>query len=221
MGETATMSSATAFQGVSSSALSERSLFLKRALDVTMSTSALILLSPLLLAAAIAIKLDSKGPVLYISDRIGKKGCVFRFIKFRTMVVDAESRRDQLTHLNERDGVLFKIADDPRITKLGKILRKYSLDELPQLLNVLRGDMSMVGPRPPLAAEVREYTLSHLRRLEVKPGITGLWQVQARQDPSFDSYISLDLEYIENWTILLDIEIMFRTISVVITGTGS
>jgi lipopolysaccharide/colanic/teichoic acid biosynthesis glycosyltransferase len=172
-----------------------------------------------LLAIAIAIKLDSPGPVFYFSERIGKKGRVFRCIKFRTMVRDAEKRRADVMHMNERDGVLFKITNDPRITKLGRFLRKYSLDELPQFFNVLRGDMSIVGPRPPLASEVREeYKLSHLRRLDVTPGITGLWQVQARQDPSFDSYISLDVTYIENWSIWLDLKIILRTIGVVLAG---
>ena len=121
------------------------------------------------------------------------------------MIADADKRRSDLMHLNERDGVLFKIANDPRITRLGHFLRKYSLDELPQLFNVLSGDMSLVGPRPPLASEVEAYKLSHLRRLDVTPGITGLWQVEARRDPSFDSYISIDVAYIENWSLLLDL----------------
>jgi exopolysaccharide biosynthesis polyprenyl glycosylphosphotransferase len=199
----------------------EVGLLLKRMLDIVLSAMVLILLSPLLLAIAIAVKLDSHGPVLYFSERIGKKGRVFRCIKFRTMVRDADKRRVDVMHMNERDGVLFKITNDPRITKLGRFLRKYSLDELPQFFNVLRGDMSVVGPRPPIASEVREYKLSHLRRLDVTPGITGLWQVQARQDPSFDSYISLDVTYIENWSIWLDLQIIARTIGVVFAGTGS
>ncbi len=174
-----------------------------------------------MLAIAIAVKLDSRGPVFYSSERIGKKGHVFRCTKFRTMVRDAEKRRADIMHMNERDGVLFKISNDPRITKLGRFLRKYSLDELPQFFNVLRGEMSVVGPRPPIASEVREYKLSHLRRLDVTPGITGLWQVQGRQDPSFDSYISLDVTYIENWSIWLDVKIILRTIAVVFAGTGS
>ena len=199
----------------------EASLLLKRALDIVFSSLVLVILSPLMLAIAIAIKLDSRGPVFYTSERIGKKGRVFRCIKFRTMVCDAEKRRAEVMHMNERQGVLFKISNDPRATRLGRVLRKYSLDELPQFLSVLRGDMSVVGPRPPLASEVRQYKLSHLRRLDVMPGITGLWQVQARQDPSFDSYISLDVAYIENWNIWLDLKIIVRTVGVMLCGTGS
>ena len=123
--------------------------------------------------------------------------------------------------MNEREGILFKLTRDPRVTRVGALLRKYSLDELPQFFNVLNGSMSIVGPRPPIASEVRQYRLSHLRRLDVTPGITGLWQVQARQDPSFDSYISLDVSYIENWSLWLDIKIILRTIGVVFAGTGS
>lgn len=199
----------------------EISLFLKRLLDITLSFAAILILSPVLLAIAIAVKLDSQGPIFYRSERIGKKGRVFRCLKFRTMVLDAERRRKEILHMNERDGVLFKITNDPRITRVGRFLRKYSLDELPQFLNVLHGDMSIVGPRPPIASEVKQYHLSHLRRLDVMPGITGLWQVQARQDPSFDSYISLDTAYVESWNIWLDIKIILRTIGVVFSGTGS
>jgi exopolysaccharide biosynthesis polyprenyl glycosylphosphotransferase len=199
----------------------ELSLLFKRALDIVFSSLAIILLAPLVLAIAIAVKLDSRGPIFYSSERIGKKGRVFHCTKFRTMVRDAEKRRADVMHMNERDGVLFKISNDPRITNVGRFLRKYSLDELPQFFNVLRGDMSIVGPRPPLASEVQEYKLSHLRRLDVTPGITGLWQVQARQDPSFDSYISLDVTYIDNWSVWLDLKIIVRTVMVVFAGTGS
>lgn len=199
----------------------EVALILKRLLDITVATMALVLLSPILLAIAIAVKLDSHGPVFYASERIGKKARVFRCLKFRTMVRDADRKRAEIMHMNERQGILFKISDDPRITRVGRILRKYSLDELPQFFNVLLGDMSVVGPRPPIASEVRQYNLAHLRRLDVTPGITGLWQVQARQDPSFDSYISLDVAYIENWSVWLDIKIILRTIGVVFAGTGS
>lgn len=199
----------------------EVGLVLKRSFDIAFSLSVLVFLSPVLLAIAIAIKLDSRGPVFYKSERIGKKGRVFGCLKFRTMVKDAEKRRAEVLHMNERDGVLFKISNDPRITRLGRFLRKYSLDELPQFLNVLHGDMSIVGPRPPIASEVKEYKLSHLRRLNVTPGITGLWQVQGRKDPSFDSYVSLDMTYIDNWSIWLDMTIILRTIGVVLAGTGS
>jgi exopolysaccharide biosynthesis polyprenyl glycosylphosphotransferase len=198
----------------------EIGLFFKRLFDIVFSGLALMLLSPVLIAVAVAIKLDSPGPIFYFSDRIGKKGVVFRCIKFRTMVRDADQRRAELMHMNERDGVLFKVTNDPRITPVGRFLRKYSLDELPQFINVLKGDMSVVGPRPPMGSEVKEYTLSHLRRLDVTPGITGLWQVQGRQDPSFASYISLDVHYIENWSLWLDFKIIMRTIGVVFAGTG-
>jgi exopolysaccharide biosynthesis polyprenyl glycosylphosphotransferase len=199
----------------------ELGLLAKRIVDVVFSALVLLILSPLMMLISLAIKIDSRGPIFYYSERIGKKGRVFRCTKFRTMVRDAENRRADVMHMNERDGVLFKISNDPRVTKLGKFLRKYSLDELPQFFNVLHGDMSVVGPRPPLASEVREYKLSHLRRLDVTPGVTGLWQVQGRQDPSFDSYISLDVTYIENWSIWLDMKIIMRTIAVVFSGTGS
>jgi exopolysaccharide biosynthesis polyprenyl glycosylphosphotransferase len=199
----------------------ELGLIFKRAFDVVFSAVALILMSPLLLAIAIAIKLDSSGPVFYHSERIGKKGVVFHCTKFRTMVRDAEKRRAEIMHMNERDGVLFKISNDPRVTRLGRFLRKYSLDELPQFFNVMRGDMSVVGPRPPISSEVREYDISHLRRLDVTPGITGLWQVQGRQDPSFASYVSLDVTYIDNWSVWLDFKIIMKTVGVVFAGTGS
>jgi exopolysaccharide biosynthesis polyprenyl glycosylphosphotransferase len=196
-------------------------LLFKRVFDIVLSSLLLILVSPLLLIIAIAVKLDSPGPALYKSERVGKRGRVFHCIKFRTMVKDADKRRADVMHMNERDDVLFKISNDPRITRLGTFLRKYSLDELPQFFNVLKGEMSIVGPRPPIASEVKEYKLSHLRRLDVMPGITGLWQVQARQDPSFASYVSLDATYIDNWSIWLDFNIILRTIGVVLAGTGS
>jgi len=199
----------------------ELGFILKRVLDVVFSGAVLLLLFPFLLFIALAIKLESKGPVFFDSERIGKKGRTFRCFKFRSMVNDAEKRRAEIMHMNERDGVLFKVIDDPRITRVGRFLRKYSLDEIPQFLNVLRGEMSVVGPRPPLASEVMEYQLNHLRRLDVTPGITGLWQVEARQDPSFDRYFSHDVTYIENWSMWLDIKIMVRTFGVVLSGTGS
>jgi len=197
------------------------SLLLKRLLDVSISITVLSLLSPLLLVITLAIYITSGGPIFYRAKRVGRKGRNFSCFKFRTMVPNADKLKESLAHMNERDGILFKIVKDPRITKVGATLRKYSLDELPQLYNVIRGDMSLVGPRPPIAAEVEQYELSHLRRLDVLPGITGLWQVEARQDPSFDSFISLDTAYVENWTLWLDLKILARTIGVVFSGTGS
>jgi exopolysaccharide biosynthesis polyprenyl glycosylphosphotransferase len=194
---------------------------IKRVLDVFLSSLALLVLSPVMLGIALLIRMDSKGPVFYRAARIGRKGRTFTCLKFRTMVANADMLKEDLEHKNERDGILFKMSNDPRITKVGARLRKYSLDELPQFINVLVGDMSLVGPRPPLASEVEKYDLSHLRRLDVLPGITGLWQVEARQDPSFDSYISLDTAYVENWNLLLDLRILARTVGVVLAGTGS
>jgi len=193
---------------------------LKRILDILLSTLILAALSPFMLIIALLVKFDSPGPVLYFSERLGKKGRIFKCIKFRSMCCDAEERRTALTQQNERDGILFKMKNDPRVTRVGRFLRKYSLDELPQFINVLRGEMSIVGPRPPLGSEVQQYKLDHLRRLNATPGITGLWQVQARRDSSFDNYISLDLAYIENWSIWLDLKIILRTIGVVLAGTG-
>ncbi len=202
------------------------SFLMKRALDTTISAVALTLAAPFMLVIAAAVKLEglrtgTGGPVFYKAARIGRKGRTFTCYKFRTMVPEADHMKADLQHMNERRGVLFKIAKDPRITAVGRVLRKYSLDELPQFVNVVRGDMSLVGPRPPIASEVEQYNLAHLRRLDVLPGITGLWQVEARQDPSFDSYISLDTAYVENWSFWLDLKILARTIGVVITGTGS
>lgn len=197
------------------------SFMMKRLLDIVLSSLALLVLSPIMAAIAIAIRLRNDGPIFYKAARIGRKGRTFFCFKFRTMVADAEKRKAELEHMNEREGVLFKIVNDPRITQVGRVLRKYSLDELPQFYNVLRGDMSLVGPRPPIASEVEQYDIAHLRRLDVLPGITGLWQVEARQDPSFDSYISLDTAYVENWSFWLDLKILARTVGVVFSGTGS
>jgi len=193
----------------------------KRVLDITVSSIALLVAAPVMLAIAIAIRMDSTGSIFYKAQRIGRKGRAFSCYKFRTMVHNADKLKADLEHMNERDSVLFKIAKDPRITRVGRLLRKYSLDELPQFYNVLKGDMSLVGPRPPMAAEVEQYDLAHLRRLDVLPGITGLWQVEARQDPSFDSYISLDTAYVENWNLRMDLRILARTVAVVLSGTGS
>jgi exopolysaccharide biosynthesis polyprenyl glycosylphosphotransferase len=201
--------------------MSSCGLFLKRFVDISAAGFGLIYLSPVLFAIAALIKLDSRGPVIYRAKRIGRKGEPFDCLKFRTMITNADELREKLAHLNERDGALFKITNDPRVTRLGRILRKYSLDELPQLWNVFRGEMSLVGPRPPMPEEVRDYHHTHLRRLDVTPGITGLWQVSARQDPSFETAVSLDTQYIENWSCWLDIKILLRTIAVVVRGTGT
>jgi len=195
-------------------------LFLKRPIDVLLSAAALVGLSPLLLLVAVAVRLSSPGPVIYASERVGRRGRIFRCYKFRTMVANAETLQASLQHLNQRDQVLFKIANDPRVTRIGRFLRKYSLDELPQLWNVLKGEMSLVGPRPPLAGEIEHYEAQHLRRLDALPGITGLWQVEARSNPSFARYVSLDVDYVEHWNPWLDARILLKTIVVVLAGTG-
>jgi exopolysaccharide biosynthesis polyprenyl glycosylphosphotransferase len=195
-------------------------LFFKRLLDLTISATALILLSPLLAIVALAVKRDSPGPVLYRSPRVGRKARKFVCYKFRTMVADADARKENLRCRNERAGPFFKIEDDPRVTRVGRFLRKYSLDELPQLWNVIRGDMSLVGPRPHPLDDYERYDLEHLRRLDVKPGITGLWQVTARRDPSFEKNISLDIAYIENWSLWLDGKILLKTVPAALSGSG-
>ncbi len=196
-------------------------LALKRVFDIALSLGALIAAAPIMIAMAIAIRLEDGGPVFYTSERVGKKGTVFPCYKFRSMVLNAEQIKAQLAAQNERAGILFKMKDDPRITRVGRFLRKYSLDELPQLFNVLQGDMSVVGPRPPIASEVAKYEIDHFRRLEVLPGLTGLWQVRARQDPSFERYIALDTAYVENWSFWLDLKIILLTASAVMRGTGA
>lgn len=196
-------------------------LFVKRVMDILISTASLALLSPFLALIATIIKIDSRGPAIYCSQRVGKKARTFKCYKFRTMVLNADMVKEQFRHLNERHGPTFKIADDPRITRVGRFLRKYSLDELPQLWNVLRGEMSLVGPRPHPLDDYSQYELRHLRRLDVKPGVTGLWQIAARQDPSFETNMRLDLEYIENWNLWFDVKILSRTLSVVFYGSGA
>ncbi len=200
--------------------LSRVEQFAKRGFDIVFSLLALIFISPVLLMIAILVKLDSEGPVLYISERIGRNGERFRFLKFRTMVKDADSLRGALLHLNERQGNLFKMSNDPRVTRLGRILRRYSLDELPQFFSVLTGHMSVVGPRPCLTSEYARYTKKQRRRVQAVPGITGLWQVEGRTDPSADAYFKLDIYYVENWSLWLDAKILLKTVFVVFAGTG-
>ncbi|MEJ2866233.1 sugar transferase [Actinomycetospora sp. OC33-EN08] len=188
--------------------------------DRLVAALALVPLTPLLLAVAVAVKLEDRGPVLFRQERVGKEGSSFRMIKFRSMVTDAERARAQLSS-DVVEGPLFKMRRDPRVTRTGAVLRRYSLDELPQLFNVLGGSMSLVGPRPPLPAEVAEYADDARRRLLVRPGMTGLWQVSGRSDLSWDETVRLDLRYVENWSPGLDIHILARTVLAVITGRGA
>ncbi|MDF1543924.1 MAG: sugar transferase [bacterium] len=181
----------------------------------------IILAAPLMFAAAMAIKVDSRGPILFKQRRSGLNGRVFGFLKFRTMCIDAEQQKSQLADLNEMSGPVFKIRQDPRITRVGRFLRKYSIDELPQLFNVLRGEMSLVGPRPPLPREVAQYEPWQRRKLSVKPGVTCLWQVNGRNQIDFEDWMRLDLEYIDNWSLLLDARILARTLPAVLKGDGA
>jgi exopolysaccharide biosynthesis polyprenyl glycosylphosphotransferase len=196
--------------------------FQKRAFDVCFSLLALLAASPIMIVAAVAIKATSRGPVFYCAERIGLDGVPFRMIKFRSMVVDADRRLVEVGHLNESvGGVLFKIREDPRVTRVGRLMRRYSIDELPQFINVLRGDMSVVGPRPPLQREVETYDHRIRRRLLVRPGITGLWQVSGRSDLSWEDSARLDLSYVENWSMLSDLVIAAKTVSVVCGASGA
>ena len=193
----------------------------KEAFDRVLACAAMLLLAPLFVSVAVAIKLGDGGPTLFRQTRVGKDGRPFSVYKFRTMVVDAEARKAQFVLLNETGGVLFKMRKDPRITPVGELLRRWSLDELPQLINVIRGDMSLVGPRPPLPDEVAKYPDHVRRRLAVKPGITGLWQVNGRSDLSWDESVRLDLRYVENWSLMLDMQILWKTLSAVVGGSGA
>jgi len=195
-------------------------LLLKRGLDVVGAGAALMLLAPALAVLAMVVRLDSPGPVLYAALRAGRKGRPFRCYKFRTMVRDADGLKEKLRERNQRQGPFFKITDDPRITRAGRLLRRYSLDELPQLWNVLRGEMSLVGPRPHPLDDFSAYTIEHLPRLDVIPGMTGLWQVTARRDPSFQAGMKLDIEYIHRWSLGMDLRILLKTAAVVLRGSG-
>ena len=194
---------------------------LKRIFDIVVALLALILFSPIMLLAALLIRLTSPGPIIFRQVRVGKGGRYFWCYKFRSMCVDAEQKKQQLLHLNEAKGPVFKMKRDPRVTPVGAILRKLSIDELPQLINVLKGDMSIVGPRPPIPSEVEQYNEQARQRLAVLPGLTCLWQVSGRSNISFDRWVELDLAYIENMSFLTDLKILLQTIPAVLTGSGA
>lgn len=193
----------------------------KRMLDLVGACVAMLVLSPVMLLVALLVKLESRGPVLYRSTRIGKDGRPFEFLKFRSMVDGADRNRHTLSHLNEMDGPTFKISRDPRVTRVGRLLRVTSVDEIPQFLNVLRGEMSLVGPRPPIPEEVAQYEPWQCRRLDVRPGITCLWQISGRSTLSFKEWMRLDLEYIKHQSFWLDLRILLRTIPAVLSREGA
>jgi exopolysaccharide biosynthesis polyprenyl glycosylphosphotransferase len=196
--------------------------FVKRTVDLVVGFSLLVLCSPLLLLIAILVKLEDGGPVLFAQRRVGQFGREFKMYKIRSMCLDAEKRLQELLAKNHHtDGVTFKIKDDPRITRVGKWLRKFSLDELPQFYNVLIGDMSMVGPRPPVPGEVSKYSLAQRRRLAIKPGITCFWQISGRAEIDFSGQVQLDVDYIENLSLWTDMKILARTVPAVISGKGA
>jgi exopolysaccharide biosynthesis polyprenyl glycosylphosphotransferase len=198
-----------------------RQMALKRLFDIVASGIAVWLVSPLFPLLALAIKLTSHGPVFFKQVRVGLNGKPFHMLKFRSMVMNAEALRDGLEVLNEQSGPVFKIKADPRITSIGRWMRKYSIDELPQLINVLRGEMSVVGPRPPVPSEVENYEPWQRRRLSVRPGLTCIWQVSGRNQISFEQWMYLDLQYIDNWSLVRDFNLIFKTLPVVVTGRGA
>lgn len=195
--------------------------FVKHLIDIILSFFGFLILSPVFLITAIAIKIDSKGPIIYKQYRVGKNGKQFKMYKFRSMCSDADQKLSDLCDLNEKEGPIFKISKDPRVTKVGRIIRKISIDELPQLINVLRGEMSIVGPRPPLINEVKKYTLYQAQRLSVIPGLTCYWQINGRSDLSFEEWVELDLKYINERGLLTDLRIILKTIPVVLMGVGA
>ena len=194
----------------------------KRLLDIVVSTLALVALLPVFVVTALSIVIEDPGPVFFVQIRVGRNGRHFRFYKFRSMVVNAEKLKSELAARNEsKDGVIFKMKQDPRITRTGRVIRKFSIDELPQLINVLKGDMSLVGPRPPLPKEVAQYTLEQRKRLHAIPGITGLWQVSGRSDIPFTDQVRLDLQYIQSAGVLNDLRLLLKTIPAVLSGKGA
>jgi exopolysaccharide biosynthesis polyprenyl glycosylphosphotransferase len=196
-------------------------LAMKRLFDIAVSAAALVVLSPLLVVVAVLVKVTSRGPVLFRQERVGLLGRRFHMLKFRSMVQNAEALKPSLLSANEQSGPVFKIKNDPRVTPIGRVLRKYSIDELPQLLNVLRGDMSIVGPRPPLPSEVARYEGWQRRRLSVRPGLTCVWQVSGRSEVSFQDWMLLDMRYIDHWSFARDVGLILRTVPVVLTGRGA
>ena len=196
-------------------------LAVKRAIDIAVSATALALLSPLLLAVAASVKLTSRGPVLFRQTRVGQRGRLFHMLKFRSMIANAEELKTRLLAHNEQQGPVFKMKSDPRVTGVGRFLRKYSLDELPQLVNVLRGEMSLVGPRPPLPVEVATYEAWQRRRLSVRPGLTCVWQVSGRSNISFEEWMYLDMQYIDHWSLQRDLQLLVQTVPAVLVGRGA
>lgn len=194
---------------------------LKRLLDLILASIALVTLFPIMVITALAIRIESPGPVIFRQKRVGKWGKPFICYKFRSMVIDAEARKKELLRSNEVDGPVFKMQVDPRVTRVGRIIRKLSIDELPQLFNVFKGDMSLVGPRPPVPQEVNQYKFDHLRRLDAVPGLTGLQQVSGRSDLSFERWVELDMQYISQQSLRKDIEILLKTIPAVLLGKGA
>ncbi|MCB0216463.1 MAG: sugar transferase [Chloroflexi bacterium] len=194
---------------------------IKRGLDIGLAAALLLLFSPLLGLVALLVRLESRGEVLFRQSRVGRDGRLFTCFKFRSMVDGADAERERLRPHSDVDGPIFKMREDPRITRVGRVIRRYSIDELPQLFNVLRGDMSLVGPRPPMPTEVNAYAEWHRRRLDIAPGLTGLWQVSGRSDLTFDEMVMLDLFYAENWSLFLDLKILLRTVPTVLRGTGA
>ena len=196
-------------------------LAVKRTLDIVMSTLAIVVLTPLLLAVALLVMVTSPGPVFYVQERVGRGGRPFRMVKFRSMYRNAHDRRQEHLGQNMHQGPIFKIRDDPRITPVGRAMRKLSIDELPQFFNVLMGHMSLVGPRPALTEEFLDYTERERERLLVKPGVTCIWQVSGRSDIDFQTWIDMDLEYIEDWSLRLDLKLLIKTVPAVISGRGA
>jgi exopolysaccharide biosynthesis polyprenyl glycosylphosphotransferase len=210
------------FVTIQSGPSNEWHLVTKRLIDIFGSAVLLLSMAPILALVALLIKLDSPGPALFTQERVGLNRRRFRLFKFRTMAERAEELQHKLEHLNEADGPVFKIRNDPRVTRIGRFLRRFSIDELPQLFNVFKGNMSLVGPRPlPLRDVERIHTQWHKRRFSMKPGVTCLWQVNGRSDVSFDDWVVMDLEYIDKWSLALDMRILLRTVPIVLKGSGA